>query len=73
MANEISKTDFPLQQNAYAAFDAQTLKSLMLDQLNRGGVFTDQIFEGSNFNSFLDVIAYSYHVLLFYLNKTFKI
>jgi hypothetical protein len=70
MANEISKTDFPLQQNAYAAFDAQTLKSLMLDQLNRGGVFTDQIFEGSNFNSFLDVIAYSYHVLLFYLNKT---
>lgn len=70
MANEISKTDFPLQQNAYAAFDAQSLKSLMLDQLNRGGVFTDQIFEGSNFNSFLDVIAYSYHVLLFYLNKT---
>ena len=70
MANEISKTDFPLRQNAYAAFDAQTLKSLMLDQLNRGGVFTDQIFEGSNFNSFLDVIAYSYHVLLFYLNKT---
>jgi len=70
MANEISKTDFPLQQNAYAAFDAQSLKSLMLDQLNRGGVFTDQIFEGSNFNSFLDIIAYSYHVLLFYLNKT---
>jgi len=70
MANEISKTDFPLQQNAYVAFDAQSLKSLMLDQLNRGGVFTDQIFEGSNFNSLLDVIAYSYHVLLFYLNKT---
>ena len=70
MANEISNTDFPLQQNAYVAFDAQSLKSLMLDQLNRGGVFTDQIFEGSNFNSFLDVIAYSYHVLLFYLNKT---
>lgn len=70
MANEISNTDFPLRQNAYVAFDAQSLKSLMLDQLNRGGVFTDQIFEGSNFNSFLDVIAYSYHVLLFYLNKT---
>lgn len=70
MANEISNTDFPLQQNAYASFDAQSLKSLMLDQLNRGGVFTDQVFEGSNFNSFLDVIAYSYHVLMFYLNKT---
>lgn len=70
MANEISKTDFPLQQDAYVAFDAQSLKSLMLGQLNRGGVFTDQVFEGSNFNSLLDVIAYSYHVLLFYLNKT---
>lgn len=70
MANQISKTDFPLNQNAYVAFDAQNLKNLMLDQLNRGGVFTDQIFEGSNFNSLLDVIAYSYHVLLFYLNQT---
>ena len=70
MANEISKTDFPLKQNAYVAFDAQSLKNLMIDQLNRGGVFTDQIFEGSNFNSLLDVIAYSYHVLLFYLNQT---
>lgn len=70
MANQISKTDFPLNQNAYVAFDAQNLKNLMIDQLNRGGVFTDQIFEGSNFNSLLDVIAYSYHVLLFYLNQT---
>lgn len=70
MANEISKTDFPLKQNAYVAFDAQSLKNLMIDQLNRGGVFTDQVFEGSNFNSLLDVIAYSYHVLLFYLNQT---
>jgi len=70
MSNEISKTDFPLNQNAYVAFDAQSLKALMLDQLNRGGVFTDQIFEGSNFNSLLDVIAYSYHTLLYYLNQT---
>lgn len=62
--------EFPLSFNSYAAFDATTLKSLMQQRLIDGGVFTDQIFEGSNFNSLLDVIAYSYHVLLFYLNRT---
>jgi hypothetical protein len=62
--------EFPLAFNSYAAFDATSLKSLMQQRLIQGGVFTDQIFEGSNFNSLLDIIAYSYHVLLFYLNKT---
>lgn len=71
MANEeITNQNFPLSFNSYAAFDATTLKGLMQQRLIEGGVFTDQIFEGSNFNSLLDVIAYSYHVLLFYLNRT---
>lgn len=68
--NEITNQNFPLSFNSYAAFDATTLKGLMQQRLIEGGVFTDQIFEGSNFNSLLDVIAYSYHVLLFYLNRT---
>jgi hypothetical protein len=68
--NEITNQNFPLSFNSYAAFDATTLKGLMQQRLIDGGVFTDQIFEGSNFNSLLDVIAYSYHVLLFYLNRT---
>lgn len=68
--NQIIGNQFTLPFNAYAAFDAVSLKQLMQQRLNEGGVFTDQIFEGSNFNSLLDVIAYSYHVLLFYLNKT---
>ncbi len=66
----ITNQEFPLSFNSYAAFDAVTLKGLMQQRLIDGGVFTDQIFEGSNFNSLLDVIAYSYHVLLFYLNRT---
>jgi hypothetical protein len=66
----ITNQEFPLSFNSYAAFDATTLKGLMQQRLIEGGVFTDQIFEGSNFNSLLDVIAYSYHVLLFYLNRT---
>jgi hypothetical protein len=68
--NNITNQNFPLSFNSYAAFDATTLKTLMQQRLIDGGVFTDQIFEGSNFNSLLDVIAYSYHVLLFYLNRT---
>lgn len=62
--------EFPLPYDAYAAFDALTLKQLMLERLNNNSIFTDQIYEGSNFNNFIDVIAYSYNVLLYYLNKT---
>jgi len=70
MASPGTNNNFELPLNAYAAFDATNLKSLMIQRLNDGGVFTDQIYEGSYFNSLLDVIAYSYNVLLFYLNKT---
>jgi hypothetical protein len=72
MNKELQPVDqrFPLPYDAYAAFDALTLKQLMIQRLNENGVFTDQIYEGSNFNNFIDVIAYSYNILLFYLNKT---
>lgn len=62
--------EFPLSFNSYAAFDATSLKSLMQQRLSENGTFTDQIFEGSNFNNLLDIVAYSYNVLLFYLNQT---
>jgi hypothetical protein len=70
--NNLKLTDqqFSLPYNAYAAFDAVTLKQLMLQRLNQDATFTDQIYEGSNFNAFIDIIAYSYNVLLYYLNKT---
>jgi len=68
--SDITSNPFNLPFNAYAAFDATNLKTLMIQRLNEGNVFTDQIYEGSNFNSLLEVIAYSYNVLLFYLNKT---
>lgn len=63
-------TDYSLPETAYTTFDAQSLKSLIIDRLNKQGSFTDQIYEGSNLSSFIDVIAYSYHVLMFYLNRT---
>jgi len=70
--NELKPTsqDFPLSYNSYAAFDASNLKTLMQQRLAENGTFTDQIFEGSNFNNLLDVVAYMYNVLMFYLNQT---
>ena len=63
-------TDFNLPRDSYAAFDAKSLKELIQTRLNQGGIYTDQNFEGSNMSSIIDVIAYSYHLLLFYLNQT---
>lgn len=63
-------TDFSLSREGYTAFDARSLKELIQTRLNQGGVYTDQSFEGSNMSSIIDVIAYSYHLLLFYLNQT---
>tara|TARA_R110000772_G_scaffold56541_2_gene128595 strand:- start:5258 stop:7090 length:1833 start_codon:yes stop_codon:yes gene_type:complete len=63
-------TDFSLPRDAYATFDALTLKSLIKQRLTQGGVFTDQDFEGSNMSSIIDIIAFSYHLSLFYLNQT---
>ena len=63
-------TDFNLSRDDYTAFDAKSLKELIQTRLNQGGVYTDQNFEGSNMSSIIDVVAYSYHLLLFYLNQT---
>ena len=63
-------TDYKLPKNAYLSFDATSLKELIIERLNENEVFTDQNFEGSNFSAFIDVVAYMYHVLLFYLNTT---
>ena len=63
-------TDYKLPKDAYLSFDANSLKNLIIERLNENEVFTDQNFEGSNFNAVIDVVAYMYHVLLFYLNTT---
>ena len=62
--------DFNLPQDAYVAFDAVSLKDYIIDRLDENQKFTDQNYEGSNLAAVIDIIAYSYHVLLFYLNNT---
>jgi len=74
MATKLEKEnkflDFELPRNAYVAFDAVSLKDYIVDRLNKNEKFTDQNFDGSNLAAIIDIIAYSYHVLLFYLNNT---
>lgn len=63
-------TDFNIEPGAYVAFDATSLKKLIIQRLQDQGVFTDQVYEGSNLSSMIDVISYSFHTLMFYLNRT---
>ena len=63
-------TEFTLSSDSYAAFDAVSLKSLIKRRLAEKNIFSDHVFEGSNLSSVIDIIAYSYHTLLFYLNRT---
>ena len=62
--------DFPVDKDGYLSFDALSLKQHIKDRLNDGGVFTDQNYEGSYISTIIDIIAYSYNTLMFYLNKT---
>jgi len=62
--------NYPLPADGYVAFDALSLKGLITTRLNTNNFFTDQNFEGSNISSVIDIVAYAYHVLLFYLNRT---
>ena len=65
-------TEFNLPVNSYASFDAQSMRDLIIDRLNNNSSisFTDQNFEGSNLNAVIDIVSYSFHTLLFYLNQT---
>lgn len=69
MANEITY-NFPLKQDAYAAFDAISLRNLIIQRLNDQGLITDQNYLGSNIASIIDIVSYAFNTLIFYLNKT---
>lgn len=62
--------EFPIPRDGYLAFDAFTLKQHIKNALNKSGYFTDQNYEGSYITTIIDIIAYTFHVLMFYLNKT---
>lgn len=62
-----------ITKGGYLQFDATTIEQYIKDVLNNpnnGSKFTDQNFEGSYFSSIIEVISYTFNVLMFYLNQT---
>lgn len=62
--------DTPLPKTGYLAFDALSMKAFLKQRLTDNGVFSDQIFEGSNLAQIIDVFAMTFQNLIFYMNKT---
>ena len=62
--------NFDIPKGGYVAFDALSLRELIINRLNEQKVFTDQNYLGSNLASIIDIVSYSYHTLIYYLNKT---
>lgn len=65
----LNKT-YEIPKTGYVAFDAMSLRQLIIDRLNEQKVFTDQNFLGSNIASIVDIISYAFHTLIYYLNRT---
>ena len=63
-------TNLNIATNEYVAFDALSLKNFITTRLNESGLFTDQNFEGSNITAINNIIAYSFHTLMYYMNQT---
>lgn len=56
--------------NDYLRFSANSMKDLIKTKLNENTNFTDQNFEDSNLSTLLDLFAYMFSVLMFYLNTS---
>ena len=62
--------DLNIAKNEYVAFDALSLRDFIRNRLNETNLFTDQNFEGSNITAVNNIVAYSFHTLMYYLNQT---
>lgn len=62
--------EYSLPQHGYLAFDPLTMKTLIKERLNKSGVFTEQIIEGSYLAQLIDIFAYTFHTLIYYMNQT---
>lgn len=66
----MSTQPFEITKDSYVAFDATSLRDLIIEKLNKEQVFTDQNFVGSNISSIIEIISYSFSTLMYYLNRT---
>jgi hypothetical protein len=63
-------TQFTIPRDGYLSFDALTMKQFIKDRLNDTKVFTDQNYEGAYITTINEIIAYVFHGLMYYLNRT---
>ena len=70
MADDSLSLNYTLPKDSYIAFDALTLRQLIINRLNEQGVFTDQNYVGSNLACIIDIVSYAFNTLIYYLNKT---
>jgi hypothetical protein len=61
---------FLIPKDSYVAFDANSLRELIVNRLNEQNIFTDQNFVGSNVSAIIDIVSYAYNTLIYYLNRT---
>lgn len=66
----MNDNNFQIPKDQYVTFDAFSLKEHIKNRLNADGVFTDQNYEGSNVSTIIDIVAYTFNTLMYYLNKT---
>lgn len=66
----MSSSDYNLPRDQYLSFDGLSIREKIRARLAETGLFTDGAFEGSNISALNDVIAMSFSLLLFSLNKT---
>jgi DNA-dependent RNA polymerase auxiliary subunit epsilon len=64
------KGDFSLPKEGYLVFDSLGLKAALQERLNETGIFTDQLYAGSNLSQLIDILAYNYNTLIYYVNRT---
>jgi hypothetical protein len=70
MNNTTPQTDYSLPKDGYIAFDAMSLRNLIIKRLNDQGIFTDQNYLGSNLSCIIDIVSYVFHTLIYYLHRT---
>ena len=63
----ITSDTTPSAQN-FSLFEATSIKQFLIEQLNAGGVFTDQKYLGSNLNAFVDIISVMLQQIQFHYN-----
>lgn len=62
--------DFPVEKDAYVAFDGLSIRDKLRQRLQQTGIFTDQNFEGSNLSAFNDALSMLVSLILYNVNKS---